>query len=128
MKDTNSNKMNGFKSTPTVTDRADFTPVWNDQPPPVFSAGIPAIRPPLAAAIAKDARQRALIASDEEALKNLRTDCERYLHRLALATFQALTRLGRTEDAAQVTAWFNARQGVDPECRAAKLTPPPGRP
>ena len=54
------------------------------------------------ATASKGAEQSTPITGDAEALRNLRADLEKWLHVLARATFRALNRLERTEDAAKV--------------------------
>lgn len=56
----------------------------------------------LTTALSKGSDQSASITGDAEALRNLRGDFEKWLHVLARASFQTLTRLGRTDDAAKV--------------------------
>jgi hypothetical protein len=102
MKSTTTNKINSFKATLNVADEDAFKPIWTGQPPLGFESGLTTLRQPLADLITKGARQSASIEGDAEALKNLRIDFMKFLHRLTRATYRALTRLGRTEDAAKV--------------------------
>ena len=104
MNNTITNKLASFTATLNVADAEEFAPVWTGKPPEHFSEGIAEVRAMVQAAISKGASQSASITGDAEALKNLRTDFEKWLHVLARATFQTLTRLGRTEDAAKVDA------------------------
>jgi hypothetical protein len=117
MKNTITNKINSFNATLAVADQEDFQPIWSDKPPVAFGTGLAAVRPLLAALATKGARQSTSITGDAEALKNLRADFEKYLHRLARATFQTLTRLGRTEDAAKADLTPSDLQ----RCRAQAL-------
>ncbi len=102
MNNTITNKLNSFTATLNVADAEEFAPVWTGNSPEYFGEGIAEVRAMLKATASKGASQSAPITGDAEALKNLRTDFEKWLHILARATFQALTRLGRTEDAAKV--------------------------
>jgi hypothetical protein len=102
MKDTISNKIDSFDAAIAVADQVNFKALWQGQTPLGFDAGLTALRPKLTALKSKGARQSVSLQGDFAALKDLRSDFEEYLHRLARATFRALTRLGRTEDAGTV--------------------------
>lgn len=95
------NKLNSFTTTLNVADSAEFTGIWTGQSPENFAEGIAEVRLMLKATASKGADQSASITGDAEALKTLRVEFERWLHILARATFQTLTRVGRTDDAAK---------------------------
>ena len=96
------NTLASFTATLNVADSEEFTPIWTGKPPEHFGEGVAVVRGMLKSAASKAANQSASITGDAEALRNLRTDFEKWLHVLARAAFQALTGLGRTDDAAKV--------------------------
>ena len=102
MKGTIANKIRSFNATLAAADQADFKLVWSGRTPLAFDTGLAAIRPLLTSLIAKGARQHGSAGGEAGALKDLRADYQKYLHRLARATFQTLTRLGRTTEVASV--------------------------
>jgi hypothetical protein len=101
MKDTLDNKLSSFTATLDVADQADFQPVWHGQPPAAFAVGLTAVRAQVTTLRTKAAKQSAPPAGNAEALKTLRKNFEKKLHVLARATYQALKRLNRPEDAEQ---------------------------
>jgi hypothetical protein len=102
MKDTLTNKLGSFQSTLGIADQPENQPLWQNQPPQAFSDGIAAVRLAVAALGKAGKDQSIRTSGSTAALKLLRGQFITALHPLARATFQCLTSLGRTEDAAKV--------------------------
>ena len=102
MNNTIANKFNSFKATLQVVDEPEFVSVWTGKEPEDFATGIAAVRVLLTGFASKGAAQSASITGDTKALGELRTEFEKMLHILSRATFQALKKLGRTDDAEKV--------------------------
>src|ERR1035437_7609705 len=101
MKDIITNKLASYQSTLLVADDPENTSVWQNQPPLAFSEGLATVRPLVAQLASDGARQSINITGTAQVLRTLRKQFETALYPLARATFQCLTALGRTEDAAK---------------------------
>jgi hypothetical protein len=102
MKDTIANKVTSFSATLGVADKPEHQVIWQNQPPQAFTDGLALARASTAALIKTGAQQSAPITGVGAAFKALRKDFEAGLYRMARATFQCLTKLGNTVDAAKV--------------------------
>lgn len=102
MRDILTNKLGSFQSTLAVADEPENQPVWQNQPPQAFSDGLAAARTAVTGLATSGAAQSVPTAGSTAALKLLRGQFTVALLPLARATFQCLTSLGRTEDAASV--------------------------
>src|SRR5437867_137741 len=102
MKDTLANKLASFDATLAVSDKDEFKPVWQNQPPLAFAQGLAVTRGAVAKLHTAGAQQSAKITGAADALRDLRRDFEAALHPLTRATFRCLTKLGRVEEAGKV--------------------------
>ena len=102
MKNILTNKLGSFQSTLVVADKTENQPIWTNQPPPAFAAGIATVRTAVTNLAQTGAAQSVPTVGSTAALRALRSQFITVLHPLTRATFQCLTSLGRTEDAAQV--------------------------
>ncbi|HTX22706.1 MAG TPA: hypothetical protein VMD27_12735 [Candidatus Aquilonibacter sp.] len=102
MRDILTNKLGSFQSTLAVADEPENQPIWQNQPPQAFSDGLALARTAVAGLATTGAAQSLPTTGSTAALKALRGQFTTALLPLARATFQCLTSLGRTEDAAKV--------------------------
>ena len=113
MKDTIANKVTSFSATLGVADKPEYQVLWQNQSPKAFADGLLVARTSTAALITAGGQQSARITGVGEAFRTLRKGFEAGLFRLSRATFQCLTKLDRTADAAKVdlskTALHDAR-------------------
>ena len=113
MKDTIANKIASFKATIDVAVDPQNNSLWQDQPPQAFADGIGVVNTAVVQLGSAAAAQSENITGSTAALHDLRQQCETAVYPLARATFQCLTSLGRTDDAAKVdfsvTDLHNAR-------------------
>ena len=102
MKNTIADKIVSFNASLAVADQPDNQPLWQNQPPLAFNDGLGVARASVTALVQAAAKQSIKTTGATGALRGLRTQFEKSLHPIARATFQCLTKLGRTEDAAKV--------------------------
>ena len=110
------NKFSSFQATLLVADAANNKRVWEGQQPEIFGEILAEARKAVDDLSHAGALQSEDVSGSADALKNLRQQFEDALHPLARATFRALKKAERLEDAPKAdltpTDLRNARAGA----------------